>query len=86
MNKNKIIHIAGIYNDNGCAVITEEADSKFKEIHHRKPVLLNDNEIKVWLEGDIVRNSVLSKDIEIFRVSSYVNSVKNNDIKCIEQT
>ena len=85
MNKNKIIHIAGIYNDNGCAVITEEADSKFKEIHHRKPVLLDDNEIKVWLEGDIVRNSMLSKDIEIFRVSSYVNSVKNNDIKCIEQ-
>ena len=84
-NRNNIIHIAGIYNNNGCAIVTEEADVKFKEIHHRKPVLLDDNEIDVWLKGDMVRNSKLSKNIEIFKVSNYVNSVKNNDVKCIEQ-
>ena len=74
-----------IYNNNGCAVITEEADNKFRDIHHRKPVLLNEDEIKAWLQGDIIRNSKLSEDIEIFRVSNHVNYVKNNDIKCIEQ-
>ena len=84
-NRNEIIHIAGIYNNNGCAVITEEADNKFRDIHHRKPVLLNEDEIKAWLQGDIVRNSKLSEDIEIFRVSNHVNYVKNNNVKCIEK-
>ena len=79
------MYIACIYNINGCAIVKEVADGKFKEIHHRKPVLLDDNEIDVWLKGDMVRNSKLSKNIEIFKVSNYINSVKNNDVKCIEQ-
>ena len=80
-----IIHMAGIYNENGCAIITEESKGDLKDIHHRQPVLLSDNEIKLWLNGDNVHSSKLSNIISIHKVSTYVNSAKNNDQKCIEK-
>ena len=46
---------------------------------------LNDNEIKLWLSGDNIQNSKLSNSINIHKVSTYVNSAKNNDQKCIER-
>ena len=77
--------MAGIYNENGCAIITEESKGDLKDIHHRQPVLLSDNEIKLWLNGDNVHSSKLSNIISIHKVSTYVNSAKNNDHKCIEK-
>ena len=80
-----IIHMAGIYNENGCAIITEESKGDLKDIHHRQPLLLSDNEIRLWLNGDNVHSSKLSNIISIHKVSTYVNSAKNNDQKCIEK-
>ena len=82
---NSIIHIAGIYNSTGCAIITEQSKGDLKDIHHRQPVLLSDSEIKLWLSGDNIQNSKLSNSINIHKVSTYVNSARNNDQKCIER-
>ena len=44
-----IIHMAGIYNSTGCAIVTQQSLGVLKEIHHRQPVLLWDDEINEWL-------------------------------------
>ena len=48
-------------------------------------MLLNDNEIKLWLSGEHIQDSKLSDSIKIHKVSTYVNSTKNNDERCIEK-
>ena len=80
-----IIHMAGIYNSTGCAIVTQQSLGVLKEIHHRQPVLLGDDEIKEWLAGATVQNSKVSESIDVYKVSTYVNSVKNNDERCIEK-
>lgn len=80
-----IIHMAGIYNSTGCAIVTQQSLGVLKEIHHRQPVLLGDDEIKAWLAGETVQNSKVSESIDVYKVSTYVNSVKNNDERCVEK-
>jgi len=80
-----IIHMAGIYNSTGCAIVTQQSLGVLKEIHHRQPVLLGDDEIKEWLAGETVQNSKVSESIDVYKVSTYVNSVKNNDERCVEK-
>lgn len=80
-----IIHMAGIYNSTGCAIVTQQSLGVLKEIHHRQPVLLGDDEIKEWLAGATVQNSKVSESIDVYKVSTYVNSVKNNDERCVEK-
>ena len=80
-----IIHMAGIYNSTGCAIVTQQSLGVLKEIHHRQPVLLGDDEINEWLAGATVQNSKVSESIDIHKVSTYVNSVKNNDERCVEK-
>ena len=80
-----IIHMAGIYNSTGCAIVTQQSLGVLKEIHHRQPVLLGDDEINEWLAGETVQNSKVSGSIDVYKVSTYVNSVKNNDERCVEK-
>ena len=80
-----IIHMAGIYNSTGCAIVTQQSLGVLKEIHHRQPVLLGDDEINEWLAGETVQNSKVSESIDVYKVSTYVNSVKNNDERCVEK-
>ncbi len=83
--ENNIIHMAGIYNSSGCAIVTQKSTGSMKDIHHRQPVLLDDDDIKKWLAGINIYNSKLCELIDIYRVSAYVNSAKNNDERCIEK-
>lgn len=84
-NKGEVFHIGGICNDYGCAIVTQKSVGILKEIHHRQPLLLRDNEINLWLKGDVIVNSDLMNQIETYEVSTYVNSSKNNSEKCIEK-
>ena len=77
--------MAGIYNSTGCAIVTQQSLGMLKEIHHRQPVLLRDDEINEWLAGSTVQNSKVSESIDVYKVSTYVNSVKNNDQRCVEK-
>ena len=77
--------MAGIYNSSGCAVVTEASKGELKNIHHRQPVLLNDEGIRLWLEGSTPEDNDIFKSIDLYEVSTYVNSAKNNDKKCTEK-
>ena len=81
----ELFNIAGIYNDNGCAIVTREALGKLQKIHDRQPVLLTDSETERWLAGDAVFESRLTDKINIHEVSSYVNDPNNNKAECIEE-
>ena len=77
--------MAGIYNSSGCAIVTEESKGVIKNIHHRQPVLLNDEGIRLWLEGSAPNDNDIYKSINPYEVSTHVNSPKNNDSKCTEK-
>ena len=83
--ENTIIHMAGIYNSSGCAIVTEKSKGELKSIHHRQPVLLNDEGIRLWLEGSNLNDNDVFKYIKSYEVSTYVNSVHNNAKKCTER-
>ena len=46
---NKIFYMAGIYNENGCAIVTKESDKNINHIHHRQPLVLDNINMMNWL-------------------------------------
>ena len=87
---NNIFLFAGIYNEyqgvNGCAIITKEANENLGKVHHRMPILLENNEARNWLQGEDVYASNLSEKIEYYPVSMFVNSPRNNTEDCVRNT
>lgn len=71
-------NFAGLYNEIGCLILTRNSTKKINHIHHRQPVLLNDNEILRYLEGEDILNSSANNEIEFHRVSKHVNNPQNN--------
>lgn len=75
-----------------CALLTTEPNAKIASIHDRMPVILESHQWELWLDdrssySELNRLFVpLSSDkIRYFRVSEWVNSVKNDSMVCIEQ-
>jgi putative SOS response-associated peptidase YedK len=70
-------------------VITTNADNQLNHIHHRMPVLQNDD-IGDWLNTSLEYQSFnfnnINLEFEYYPVSSLVNSVKNNTERCIVQS
>lgn len=67
-------------------VITRPAQEDIQFIHTRMPLILTQNEEKIWLSGQIDQNTVESYcnaekiiNLHQYRVSSKVNSIRNND-------
>lgn len=95
-----LIPFAGIYSsytrEDGsklytCSILTCEPNNKMSQIHHRMPVILNPNSAKIWLNSETQQGAL--KDLcvpyadelmSVYEVNPFVNSVKNNSIKCIE--
>ena len=96
---NKILPMAGLWdfwkNNSGenifsYTVITTQANSDLKDIHHRMPVILDLKQIDPWLK---VHNISLANamsflvpfqnDLHFHQVSTVVNSPRNNRIGCI---
>ena len=53
-------------------IITKEASGLLSNIHHRMPLILNENEVENWLKGEDISN-VKSKDEKDIFYSSYRN-------------
>ena len=66
-------------NNNGCCVVTKEANINLSQIHKRQPILLKEKEINKWLTGENFFNSKLDDEIKITKVSKKVNNPSNND-------
>jgi len=73
------------------SIITTEASGGMRSIHERMPLILDVNNIPLWLGSDYTHDShneiirsFNAEDLEIYRVSDFVNSYVNNTPQCIE--
>ena len=80
----EIIYAAGLYDDSKCVCVTKKSVLPISEIHNRQPLLIEESHIDKWARGDFILKDSLSKDIQIHKVSTHVNSPKNNDASCIQ--
>lgn len=72
-----------------CTVVTTESNSLISPLHDRMPVIVSTDERDLWLHEDdidVVRHVLRPFDpdkMELYPVSTYVNSVKNTGPECI---
>ena len=74
------------------AIITTDANAVAAPIHNRMPVILDGKDRDIWLDADMKDPAKLEKllhpytgkGLEAYPVSTYVNSPKNIDARCIE--
>ena len=75
-----------------CTIITTAACESIREIHNRMPVILGPGFYEKWLnveiqdsnELEIILKDGIIHDMKYYPVSTFVNSVKNNDSNCIK--
>ena len=70
-------------------VITTDPSNQINHIHNRMPVILNKLEMDLWINFDYPPNEALTclkpyeKLLELYSVSTFVNSPANNSNQCI---
>ena len=96
LNEGGLFSYAGLwdyYDDNGimkrsCSLLTIKSNESMNKIHHRMPVIFNEEQEKIWLSTNYRDTDLLhpisSNLLHIHEVSSFVNKWSNNSKKCIE--
>ena len=78
-----LMFFAGIYQNNQFCIITKEATSTVKDIHHRAPLIINEKQISNYLnikkEGVEVLRNIKSPELKFHQISKDVNKPINND-------
>lgn len=76
-----------------CSIIVTSANDTMRPIHNRMPVILNPVQYNTWLAADHFNRAQLESlllpypgGLTAYPVSRSVNSPKNDDPRCIEQT
>ena len=86
----KIMYIAAIYEYNEFCLITEQASNNVNEIHHRQPVIINENDINRYLNLELDGSSFLKEfkrpKLEFYQISKEVNKPTNNSISLIQKS
>ena len=86
----KIMYIAAIYENNEFCLITEQASNNVNEIHHRQPVIINENDINRYLNLELDGSSFLKEckrpKLEFYQISKDVNKPTNNSISLIQKS
>ena len=76
------LYIAGIFDGDYFCLITEKANEKITEIHHRQPVILEENDLNDYLNlensGSEFLNDCAKQDLVFHEVSKEVNKPSNN--------
>ena len=70
-----------------CTIITTDANDDMKPIHHRMPVIIEQDRYQHWFESADPQNLLHPSPNGTLRthpVSSHVNNPRNNDKTCIE--
>ena len=75
-----------------CAIITLPASGVMSTIHTRMPAIITAADYDAWLDTGVTDKtdimpqlaSTLSGQLQAYAVSSYVNSPKNTDARCLE--
>lgn len=75
-----------------CAIITTDADEKVGRIHDRMPVIMNPDFYATWLDPEIQDTEALqalltsdTSDLDIYPVSTLVNSPKNEGERLVRR-
>jgi putative SOS response-associated peptidase YedK len=83
-----LIFFAAIHQNNQFCIITREATGELKEIHHREPLILNEEQIPNYLnikkEGMDVLKSIKAPELKFHSVSKDVNKPINNNSSLIK--
>ena len=100
LNNNQIFPMAGLWSTftrsdgskiHSTTIITTNANELMSEIHHRMPVILDDESVATWLNPRIQDLNMLSKmlkpyeskDMYSYKVSPIVNNARNDLKECI---
>ena len=57
----KLMYFAAIFENNQFCLITESASENVNEIHHRQPVILNENDVSRYLNLEISGSNFLNE-------------------------
>jgi putative SOS response-associated peptidase YedK len=87
---NSLIFFAAIYQNNQFCIITRDATDKVKKIHHREPLVLDEEQISNYLdvkkEGTDMLKLIKPPELKFRIVSKDVNKPINNDSSLIKAT
>ena len=85
----KLMFLAGIYENDQFCLITEESTKNVLEIHHRQPVLLDENNVKKYLNIELNGSAFLKERnkpyLSFYQVSKNVNKPTNNSVSLIQK-
>ena len=80
-----LFYMAGVYQPGvGCAVVTQGATEPLAEIHHRQPVLLDEEHLDLWLNGAQSPEELPTLEVSFHPVSSRVGNTRHDDSDLIE--
>ena len=75
-----LFYMAGVYQPGmGCAVVTQGATEPLDEIHHRQPVLLDEQHLDAWLNSAQSSEELPTLEISLHPVSSRVGNTRYDD-------
>ena len=80
-----LFYMAGVIQPGvGCAVVTQGATEPLAEIHHRQPVLLDEEHLDLWLNGAQSPEELPTLEVSFHPVSSRVGNTRHDDSDLIE--
>ena len=86
---NQTMFFAGIYKDDQFVIITMKANSNVINIHHRQPVIINEEDLNNFFnlkkEGTSFLKSYKAPELKFYPVSKNVNKPINNTKELIEK-
>ena len=86
---NQTMFFAGIYKDDQFVIITMKANSNVIDIHHRQPVIINEEDLNNFFnlkkEGTSFLKSYKAPELKFHPVSKDVNNPINNTKELIEE-
>lgn len=75
-----LFYLAGVYQSGiGCAVVTQGATAPLAKIHHRQPVLLDDQCLHMWLDGEQSCGELPTLEVLFHPVARRVGNTRYDD-------